>query len=203
MTSSGMLELFYGSKVYHKEPNWFYMGGTRYPADDQYAYQSVDPQYYAGAYPMQQTRYMSPVIEIRCCKECEYRLRNFIRRLPGVDSVMSDRYHEKMVVFGSANPEVVRQAVRHAKNHYPGHHHHNSFWPRILSNAFRRFSFGSLYDMHYYNYTRHAAAPPSWRYGPRKLVYGPDSYGAGRGASHCSPYQPYNNYYNANGNIYY
>jgi hypothetical protein len=55
------VQLFYGSNVYHKEPNWFYMGGTRYPADDQDAYQSVDPQYYAGAYPMQQTRYMSPV----------------------------------------------------------------------------------------------------------------------------------------------
>ncbi len=55
------VQLYYGSNVYHKEPNWFYMDGTRYPADDQYAYQSVDPQYYAGAYPMQQTRYMSPV----------------------------------------------------------------------------------------------------------------------------------------------
>jgi hypothetical protein len=143
------------------------------------------------------------VIEIRCCKECEDRLRNFIRRLPGVDSVMSDRYHENLMVFGSANPKVVRQAVRHAKNHYPGHHHHNSFWPRILRNAFGRSSFGSLYDMHYYNYIRHAGAAPSWRYGPRKLMYGPDSYGAGRGASHCSPYQPYNNFYNANGSIYY
>lgn len=121
----------------------------------------------------------------------------------GVDSVMSDRYHENLMVFGSANPKVVRQAVRHAKNHYPGHHHHNSFWPRILRNAFGRSSFGSLYDMHYYNYIRHAGAAPSWRYGPRKLMYGPDSYGAGRGASHCSPYQPYNNFYNANGSIYY
>jgi hypothetical protein len=61
MTSSDMLELFYGSDVYHKEHNWFYMGGTRYPADDQYAYRSVDPRYYAGAYPIQQTRYMTPV----------------------------------------------------------------------------------------------------------------------------------------------
>jgi copper chaperone CopZ len=68
-------------------------------------------------------------VEIRCCYKCVDRIANAVRTLPGVEGVSFDEYDEVLKIIGSADDDVIHQAVKYARKGNPGHYH---FWPRKI-----------------------------------------------------------------------
>jgi hypothetical protein len=115
------IELYGPRDVYHIEPRLSY---STYP-EDQYEQQVVDPRYTRHMH----TRHLRKPVEIRCCDKCVGRIASAVQTLPGVERVLFDEYDEVLKIIGSADDDVIHQAVKYARKGNPGHYH---FWPRKI-----------------------------------------------------------------------
>jgi hypothetical protein len=187
------IELYGPRDVYHIEPHLSY---STYP-EDQYEQQVVDPRYTRHM----QTRYLRKPVEIRCCDKCVVRIANAVQTLPGVERVLFDEYDEVLKIIGSADDDVIYQAVKYARKGNPGHHH---FWPRKIH------LLGSSRVSTYYPSTRyapswnqavryrvsHSSYTPSYLYGDESAswgygdTYGPASFGYAAQSPYSSTYYP-------------
>jgi len=133
-----MTELFYEGM----EPAWSCSAYCDY-TDHNHRHE-LDPQYTQDY----MTRDMKPPIQIKCCTKCEDRLREALRNIPGVDSVVSAYNNKKLVVTGSADSNTIHYALKHIRKR----HHH--YLLQKLHNPFRL-----LFPRHSHNlYT------PSWNH---------------------------------------
>lgn len=131
-----MTELIYGDM----EPAWSY--SAFYDYTDHNRRHELDPQYTHNYI----TRDMKPPIKIKCCSKCEHRLREALRNIPGVDSVVSTHHNKKLVVTGSADNNTIHYALKHIQKR----HHH--YLPQKLHNPLRL-----LFPRH-----SHSRYTPSW-----------------------------------------
>lgn len=122
------------------EPTWNY--SAFYDYTDHNHRHELDPQYTQDYL----TRDMKPPIKIKCCTKCEDRLREALRNIPGVDSVVSTYNNKKLVVMGSADNSNIHNALKHIRKR----HHH--YLPQKLHNPFRL-----LFPGH-----SHSLYTPSW-----------------------------------------
>jgi hypothetical protein len=121
-----------------------------------------------------------------------------------VERVLFYEYDEVLKIIGSADDDVIHQAVKYARKGNPGHYH---FWPRkihMLSSSrtstyypstgyapswnqsvrYRVSHDGSSYTPGYL----YEDEPASWRYAD---TYGPDSFGYTAQSPYSTYYSPY------------
>ncbi len=113
----------------------------------------------------------------------------------GVERVLFDDYDEVLKIIGSADDDVIYQAVKYARKGNPGHHH---YWPRKIH------LLSSYRSPTYFPSTRYASSwnqpiqyrvshSPGYLYGDESAswIYG-DTYGpASFGYAAQSPYSAY------------
>ncbi|CAM6039964.1 unnamed protein product [Sphagnum compactum] len=187
------IELYGPRDVYHIEPRLSY---STYP-EDQYEQQVVDPRYTRHM----QTRYLRRPVEIRCCDKCVARIASAVQTLPGVERVLFDGYDEVLKIIGSADDDVIHQAVKYARKGNPGHHH---YWPRKIhllsspraSSYYPSTRYAPSWNQPVYSVSHSSYTPSylyedesaSWRYAD---TYGPASFGYGAQSPYSTYYSPY------------
>lgn len=68
--------------------------------------------------PSPKRHYVPPPIELKvpmCCEKCVKKVKDKILELPGVVDVVTDQYHQKVIVTGNADPERLLERVKRVK----------------------------------------------------------------------------------------